>query len=257
MNARRYLTVEEFGKEVRKDENKKNNGEIDAVVCLNINTEIKVVAENDRELEFIISTASVDRYGDVIAQDGWDFKNYLKNPVVLWAHDNRALPVAKAKKLSIDGNNLLATAEFTRAGLSSFNDTVFNMLKDGFLNAVSVGFIPKKWAYVDDDERGFGIDFIQQELLEFSVVPIPANPEALIQGKDFNESSEIMLNWAKNLLNITDDSMIINKNVYKELTDAKNELTKVKIRDKVIEKRGSTARLTSAYADLAALRKTG
>ena len=44
--------------------------------------EIKAVGDpQDRVLEFVGSTAQVDRYGDVIEVEGWDLKNYKKNPV--------------------------------------------------------------------------------------------------------------------------------------------------------------------------------
>jgi hypothetical protein len=59
------------------------------------------------------------------------------------------------------------------------------MVKRGFLRATSVGFRPKRDKYSWNEERG-GIDFEEQELLEFSVVPVPSNPEALLSAsKDF------------------------------------------------------------------------
>ena len=45
---------------------------------------------------------------------------------------------------------------------------------------MSVGFAPIKFKFTSDPERKFGIDFIEQELLEFSIVPVPANPDAVI-----------------------------------------------------------------------------
>lgn len=155
---------------------------LDASVRASFDTEIK--AEGDsRSLTFVISTASVDRMGDTIAVDGWKLDQFRKNPVVLWAHDSQSLPVGKATKVWIEQGRLMATAEFTPSGMARFNDTVFDMLKAGFLNATSVGFSPTKYAFTDDPQRRFGIDFLEQELLEFSVVPVPANAEALIQAR--------------------------------------------------------------------------
>ena len=91
--------------------------------------------------------------------------------------------MARANKVWIEDGKLKAEAEFTPPGMTRFNDTVFEMLKAGFLNATSVGFVPLKFAFTDDPQRRFGIDFMEQELLEFSVVSIPANPEALIDAK--------------------------------------------------------------------------
>jgi HK97 family phage prohead protease len=98
-------------------------------------------------------------------------------------HDNTMLPVGKASNVRIEDGALKARAEFTPAGLVKYNDIVFEMLKTGFLSATSVGFIPLKYNFVDDPQRRFGIDFLEQELLEFSIVTVPANAEALIEGR--------------------------------------------------------------------------
>ena len=56
----------------------------------------------------------------------------------------------------------------------------FQLYAEGFLHAVSVGFRPLDWRWAAGEERADGIDFQRQELLEFSCVPVPANPEALV-----------------------------------------------------------------------------
>lgn len=152
-------------------------------VAASFAAEIKAGDEAKREIQFTISTDSVDRMGDTIDVSGWKLEAYRKNPVVLWAHDNESLPVGKATRVWIEDGKLKATAEFTPEGVARFNDTVFALLKGGFLNAVSVGFMPIEYAFVEDADRRFGIDFKQQELLEFSVVSVPANAEALIDGR--------------------------------------------------------------------------
>lgn len=133
-----------------------------------------------RSMQFTISTETIDRMNDTIDVTGWKLDNFRKNPVVLYGHDGSALPVGKAPRVWIEGKSLKAEVEFTPAGMARFNDTVFDMLKGGFLNAVSVGFAPLKWAWAKAPDRPMGIDFIEQELLEFSIVTIPANPEALV-----------------------------------------------------------------------------
>lgn len=142
--------------------------------------QIKAEDEDSRKLTFTISTGAVDRDRDTLKVSGWDLESYRKNPVVLWAHDYRSLPVARAESIKTVAGALKATADFVPAEVSAFADTVFQMLKGGFLRATSVGFRPTKHAY--DDERG-GYDFLEQELLEFSIVPVPANPEALLDAK--------------------------------------------------------------------------
>jgi HK97 family phage prohead protease len=164
--------------------------------------EVKAPAdETSRVLDFTISTAAIDRVGDSVAVDGWKLDAYRKNPVVLWAHDPTMLPVAKASSLRTDAGALKASAEFMPRDISGFADAVFQCLKQGYLSAVSVGFIPLKYAFVDDPARRWGIDFEEQELLEFSVVPIPANPEALVEARSIGGiDTEPFRHWAARLL---------------------------------------------------------
>lgn len=165
------------------------------------NVEVKASDDAEsRSLTFTISTPTVDRMGDTIAVDGWKLESFRKNPVVLWAHDAESLPVAKAPKVWIEGGKLKAEAEFTPPGMARFNDTVFDMYKQGFLSAVSVGFMPLRYAFTDDPQRRFGIDFLEQELLEFSAVPVPANAEALVEGRAAGIDIEPLLEWSEEIL---------------------------------------------------------
>jgi len=94
-------------------------------------------------LKFSITTQDVDRDGDTISLGGWDFKDFEKNPVVLWAHDYGIPPVAKAINIFRDAASIDSTAEFTPKSLSQFGFMIYQMYKGGFLNAVSVGFQPQ------------------------------------------------------------------------------------------------------------------
>lgn len=189
-------------------------------VQIRIAPEAKIEAGESRSVEFTISTAAVDRVGDTIAAAGWDLKNYRKNPVVLWAHDSRSLPVARGLNVRVEDGALKASAEFTPAGVARFNDTVFEMVKSGFLNAVSVGFRPLKWAWTEDADRRYGIDFMEQELLEFSIVPIPANPEALIEARSYGIDIEPMCAWARDLLNATGAEVVLTRERFETLERA-------------------------------------
>lgn len=157
-----------------------------AKVLISPDAEVKAGDGESRTLTFTISTASVDRMGDTIAVDGWKLDSYRKNPVVLWGHDSGDFPIAKAPKVWIEGGKVKAAADFVpkdnpATGLHA--EGILQLYKGGFLSAVSVGFNPLKYAFTDDPQRRFGIDFIEQELLEFSCCTVPANAEALIEGR--------------------------------------------------------------------------
>jgi uncharacterized protein len=130
------------------------------------------------KINFIISTKSVDRSGDRVLGP-WDLTNFKKNPVVLWAHQYNSLPVARCTSIEVQNGQLVARAEFMNKDLSPMADQVFELYKQGFLKATSVGFQP-----IDAPVRNSfgGVDFGNVELLEFSCVPVPANAEALMRG---------------------------------------------------------------------------
>jgi HK97 family phage prohead protease len=128
----------------------------------------------DRRLTFTISTGTLDRDKDRIDPGGWATTAYADNPIVLWAHKYDQPPVAKTVALHKGLTGLVATAEFAE---TAFASDVFDLYRGGFLRAVSVGFIPLER---EPNEFG-GFDIKAAELLEFSCVAVPSNPEALVQ----------------------------------------------------------------------------
>jgi len=155
----------------------------------------------DGRLKFIISTASVDREGDIISVDGWKLENYRKNPVVLWCHDYTALPVAKSEEIHVENGQLVSTARFA-IELDPFYKLVYELYRGGYMSAVSVGFDPIRWEWVEERPEGKrGVDFKEQELLEYSCVPVPANPDALVQARALGHiDTTPMKGWASERL---------------------------------------------------------
>jgi HK97 family phage prohead protease len=156
-----------------------------------------IEVQDDRSVKFIITTGAADRERDVIDPSGWDVSSYLQNPVVLFAHDYDSLPIARTISLEQHNDKLVAVAEFATAELNPMAEQVYQMLKQGFLKGASVGFRPVTFAY--NDERG-GVDFAQQELLEFSVVPIPANAQALMAAGVSSADVSELTKWATKIL---------------------------------------------------------
>ena len=148
-----------------------------------------IVRGEDGSVSFIASTATADRYGDTIDQAGWMTDAYEKNPVLLWAHSYSTPPVGKVGALDKSGDLKATACEFTPAEMHPFGAQVGAMVKAGFLNTVSVGFLPLEWEErYDEGGRFLGYHFKRMELLEISVVPVPANPQALLEGKSFAKS---------------------------------------------------------------------
>jgi HK97 family phage prohead protease len=157
------------------------------------NTQIDKAAGN-RARRFCISTGTEDRDRDVVNPSGWRLDAYRRNPTVLWAHDYSALPLAKCTDIALQGVRLLATAVFAEHEMAN---TVLQLIDGGFLNATSVGFRPIKYNF---NASRNGVDFDEQELLEFSIVPVPANPEALIEARSAGVDLAPVRAWAQTIL---------------------------------------------------------
>lgn len=162
-----------------------------------VDSSAKAVNEETRTATFVITTGAVDRDNDTISPKGWMLDSYLKNPSVLWAHDYSQLPVGKAIDMVATEKGLTSTVQFPPKGVHPFADTVFELVKGGFLNATSVGFRPTE--FERNEERG-GLDFTKQELLEYSIVPVPANHEALIVARSKGIDTSLVEGWAKSVL---------------------------------------------------------
>ena len=159
----------------------------------------KAVDEAARTIEFVVSTAARDRDGDIIEPGGWRTEQYMRNPVVLWAHDAGQPPVAKALSVEVRDGALMAVAQFTDAETYAFGDTVFRLYAGGYLNAVSAGFMPiSAEPFEDGGVRGYRIS--DQELWEFSAVPVPANPEALVSAKSAKVNMRPYEQWLEKSL---------------------------------------------------------
>lgn len=149
---------------------------------------------------FIASDETVDSYGDIIRQKGWDMKRWKKNPVIMAFHDYNSLNIGMGINGFVENSQLYVDALFALEDDYPFAETIFKMVDRGFLKGNSVGFIPKKVYRVEDaEERAelglgeYGVVFESQELLEDSVVPIGANPAALVQDSICNAAKNGVL----------------------------------------------------------------
>ena len=134
----------------------------------------------DRQVRVVASDATPDRMGDVLDPAGCDLRNYYKNPVVLAQHDSNQ-PIARCSDIAVRGGQVVATIEFPPAGTSDRSDEYLALLKARILGAVSVGFLPIAYK----PRQGGGFLFTEWELLELSVVSVPANPSAVVTERSF------------------------------------------------------------------------
>lgn len=149
--------------------------------------EVKSVIEQTKaasetgSFEVIISTSDIDRQGEIVNQGGADLKNYLANPVVLWGHDYYSLPIGICDSIELSDGKLIARGKFAPADANPFAQQVRRLYDLKIVRATSIGFIPREFE---------GKEITKWEMLEFSFVPVPANPHAL----SLSQAKELDLN---------------------------------------------------------------
>lgn len=151
-----------------------------------------------------ITTPAIDRYGDIVLPRGCQasLHKYLSNPLVFFAHRSSELPIASCTDVQIFDNKIVAVAKFHEE--TDEARTIWRLRK--LLKATSIGFLPFKASIIGsnkdeeqeleermkkrkektpDGEKVITFDpwcalrFLEWEMLEWSVVPVPANPECV------------------------------------------------------------------------------
>ena len=190
----------------------------------NLTSTFKSVEEADDgsvNIKGYASTNDTDRAGDVIEKEAWEkggLDNYTNNPVILFNHDyNR--PIGRATGLETDDRGLRIAANISKSA-----GDVTNLVKEGILRALSVGFRVKDADYIEETD---GLKISDAELFEVSVVSVPANQAATFSvAKSFETQSEYD-EWKKQFVKITeadkpqdtDDSLSSRNNEMSEKTE--------------------------------------
>ena len=143
--------------------------------------------------EFVMSDGSVDRMGDVVDPAGWDLKNFKAHPIALLNHDRNQI-IGKWVNVKSDGKQLRGTLELADEGTSPLVDNVRKLVAQNVLRAVSVGFRPIEQQPLDKNaSEMFGpFKFTKSELLECSLVAVPANPHSLLTAKSLGIADNFM-----------------------------------------------------------------
>ena len=151
----------------------------------------KTHAGDVQGMEFILSDESIDRMGDTISAEGWDLTAFKTNPVALFNH-NPNFPIGKWSDLRVENKSLRGKLTLAPKGTSDRIDEIRKLIDAGILRAVSVGFRDLESEPLDKKSPFGGLRFTKQELIETSLVSVPANPNALAIAKSLKVSSQIL-----------------------------------------------------------------
>ena len=179
------------------------------------------------------STPTKDRHDDIVLPSAFEEtiqKDYKKNPIILFQHDTYN-PIGKATYMSISEKGLYIEGLIV-------DEKIEPKIQAGILKTLSIGYIPQEVEFKDkngavlnpdisDDrmriwmEEGVTRTIKKLELVENSIVSVPANPDAIFDMEKsvksfFKKEMEQFKSESNKLTNIT---MKKNKN----LLDTKDE----------------------------------
>lgn len=137
--------------------------------------------EDTRRVTVVVSTGDIARDGAIINQSGWNLRNYERNPVILWAHDDSSLPIGRAVETITSADEMLQVHEFATHPRA---EEVFQAVRGGFVNATSVRWTPGETVRREVNGRNVLVFERGHELLEVSYVPVPADPGSLVVRAD-------------------------------------------------------------------------
>lgn len=158
----------------------------------------KSIDEDKRQVHFLCSSGSVDRYGEIVEPSAYagSIESFMLNPVfaaghIYVGHNGEPTIIGEWVKLWISKDGLEGIAEFDDE--DPLAQRYWNLYRKGRMRAVSVGFIANAW---EMREMQFGQEkrrvrvFTDVDLLEVSAVAIPANPDARVRSRSAGGANE-------------------------------------------------------------------
>ena len=176
----------------------------DGVVRREIDVDVRVLNEEDRSIEVVASTETLDSHGDILKQF-WDLTRYSSNPAVLWNHNmfesspysfggavrpEDVMPIGKATDVRIDAGQLVARLHLLKTKPEDNEkviDALWRRIQQQVVRAVSVGFRPGSVTRILNEDGStnhyeLGSPEHPNELREISFVPMGSNPDAVAKS---------------------------------------------------------------------------
>lgn len=151
-----------------------------------------------RSAVFVMSSERIDRDGDIVIQKGLSTDEFEKNPQALLFHSSRSWPIGQwsdvQKRLRSQPPRTEGTLNLAPSGgpIAEVDQAAW-AVENGLIRTVSIGFMPLDLELVEHDENSgspwsYGFRILAAEMLECSLVPLPAQPDSL--AKDLISKGE-------------------------------------------------------------------
>jgi hypothetical protein len=160
----------------------------------------RVLNEDEGTVEFVASDSSIDSYLEIVRHDGWRFSRFAKNAPFVDSHDYSTIEKLLGQVIAwrVEKGQLIEGVKYARQP-GTLAEWAFKMVRDGFLKAVSVGFVPLRMAdkWGNPGELAAALSdlklapetaaqvravYLEQEQIELSQCVIGANPNALARA---------------------------------------------------------------------------
>jgi len=144
---------------------------------------VKSIDTSRRAINHWVSKDVLDRDSELVKAEGCNPAEFMANPVVLWSHDRKMLPIGRCgdgSLIKVIGEGVEAWTEFAS---TPFASDVWDLYQGGFLKAWSAGFTVAKADGPElDGQQGCTIS--EWNLREYSACTIPVNPAALVKAAE-------------------------------------------------------------------------
>lgn len=195
--------------------------------------------EKTRTIAFVFSDETRDSYNTVLLANNWDLDRFNKSGVAFYNHNsyssNPDMLIGSAKAW-IEDNKLVGEITFESEDVNPTAEKIFRKILAGTMKAVSVGFVPTSrgaWGKGDEacGEKNETYYYGRCELLEISVVNIPANKNALIRSAGVDPLENLEEEAKKELTERMVYRMANFKEAQSEPDNEKSSDTKVEVKD--------------------------
>lgn len=149
-------------------------GDITLFADANFNCE-----KQEDAVEWVMSDMSLDRDQERMDPAGADFKNFKKNPVVLWAHDYTRPAIGKIISPKVRDGKVVGKVEFDDKDTDEFAWMIGQKVKKGIISAGSIGFKPNTVEFIEEPKDSTRLVHRKWEVMEFSICNVPSNPNAM------------------------------------------------------------------------------
>lgn len=184
---------------------------------LNSSFEAKAISKETKSLKIAgyANTTAKDRTGDVVTAQAWakGIENFRKNPVMLYQHKHDC-PIGRFDKITVDKKGIYVEGSVSEAAEKNYG--IHTLIKDGALKSFSVGFRVKDGKYNREDDTMLITDV---ELLEISVVSVPANQESLFSLRKSFDTTDDYRSFIQNFEEVTEEEQKMMRGIKAGITD--------------------------------------